>query len=77
VAAACAAKLLTRGAFERESKRGLLELAQRKLDGEAGIKMTRKQIADAVRVKAVMGALTASLLRLDGMLAKFANVPKV
>ena len=32
------------------------------------------QVAEAVRVKAVMGALSASLLRLDGMLTMFGNV---
>jgi hypothetical protein len=69
-----AAKLLARGTAERHAQRGVLALAARRLAGEPGAKLTPAQAAAAVRVQRVMAALTAALLRLDGMLAVFANV---
>jgi hypothetical protein len=70
----CAARLLARQEYERQSKEDVLRLASRKLGGEAGVKMTTEQIASAQWVQAITSALSASLLRLDGMLAKFNDV---
>ena len=65
---------MARGAHERRARQRVLSLAQRRIDGDAGVKMTAAQLAETHRVRHVMGALTAALLRLDGMLAKFDTV---
>lgn len=63
-----------RGAHEQERRRGVLALVTRKLAGDSGLKMTAAQLAAARHVQAVMNALSASLLQLDGMLSKFSDV---
>ena len=69
-----AAKLLSRAAFERKKRQWVLELAQRRMAGEASIKMTAAQVAEVGRARAADSALAAALLRLDGMLALFVSV---
>lgn len=66
--------MLARAAHERERAAAVLALAQRKIDGETGIKLSTEQLAVAPRVRTIVTALNAALLRLDGMLAKFDNI---
>ena len=59
---ACAARLLMRGAFEQERRRGVLALVKRKLEGDSGLKMTAAQLATARHVQ-VRVTLTCFALR--------------